>query len=283
MGSRRGERLGDGVLHELRRYRLVAEPAHRAAQQLGLLTTQLQGLGGAQPKQIVGAGPHELPRRGIGIRHDAGGQPAHDGHRYRGQLALDQIGRRGDLVGNRHLGDQQLVAVPIDRAGVAVQHGQAGRADCGVGLAVAPRAAHGVGDHDADGDAEFVAQPGAQGRSAAVGVYRQQCQFVGTDVGAVHSGRGLNHAQPVLGDQRATFAGKDANGLIVDKLAAQHVSRLGIFWCGHQAAFAFGQHLAGDDQHIAVAQPGCGRSERGAQVVAGAELGQAGDRQDLNR
>ncbi len=211
------------------------------------------------------------------------GSPTHDGHRYRSQLALDQIGGRGDLVGDRHLGDQQLVAVPIDRAGVAVQHGHAGRADCGIGLAVAPRATHRVGNDDADRDAQFVAQPGAQGCGAAVGVDGQQCQFAGTDVGAVHSGRGLNHAQRVLGDQCATFAGKDTNGLIVDKLAAQRVSLLGIFWCGHQAAFAFGQHLAGDDQHVAVAQPGCGRDQRGAQVIAGAELGKPSDRQDLNR
>ena len=95
---------------------------------------------------------------GVRLRHHAGRQPAHDRHRYRRQLAFDQIGRGGDLVGDRDFGDQQFVAVPVDGAGVAVQDRDPGRPHGGVGLAVAPRPAHGVGDHDADGDAETLAQ-----------------------------------------------------------------------------------------------------------------------------
>ena len=91
------------------------------------------------------------------------GEPAHHGHRHGGQLALDQIGGRGDLVGHRDLGDHQLVAVLVDGARIAVQHGQTRRADGGVDLAVAPGAAHRVGDDHGDGDTQPLAQSGPQG------------------------------------------------------------------------------------------------------------------------
>ena len=42
------------------------------------------------------------------------GQSAHHRHRNVGQLALDQVGGGGDLVGDGDLGDDQLVAVPVD-------------------------------------------------------------------------------------------------------------------------------------------------------------------------
>jgi hypothetical protein len=79
-----------------------------------------------------------------------------------------------------------------------------------------------------------------QQRGAAVGIDGQQRQFVGADVGAVHAGRGLHHAKPVLGDQRSALAGQHTDGLGVDKLAAQRISRLWILRCGHQAALALG-------------------------------------------
>ena len=92
-------------------------------------------------------------------------------------LPFDQVGRRGDLVGDGDLGDDQLVAVPVLRPRVAVQHRQAGGADREVGLAVAPGPAHGVGDDHADRDTEPFAQPGPQRRGAAIRVGRQQRQL----------------------------------------------------------------------------------------------------------
>ena len=123
-------------------------------------------------------------------------------------------------------------------------------------------------------------------RSAAAlpsGSTGSSANLVGTDVGPVHAGRGLHDAQPVFGDQRSALAGKHPNGLVVDKLAAQRRLGLGVFGRGHQPTLALGQHLAGDHQDVAVAQPGRRGRERGAQVVAGAELGKPGDRQDLDR
>ena len=134
-----------------------------------------------------------------------------------------------------------------------------------------------------DGDTEAAAQPGPQCRRAAIGIDGQQRQFVRADVGSVDAGRGLDDAQFVLGDQRAAFAGQYADGLVVDKLAAQRVPLLGVFGRGHQPAFALGHHLAGDHHYVAVAQPGRGGGQRRAEVVAGTELGKPGDGQDLDR
>ena len=56
MWGRRGEGLGDSGLDQLRRHRLIAEAAHRAAQQLGLPATHVKGFGGAEPEQVLFAG-----------------------------------------------------------------------------------------------------------------------------------------------------------------------------------------------------------------------------------
>jgi hypothetical protein len=59
-----------------------------------------------------------------------------------------------------------------------VQHGQAGRPDREVGLAIAPGPAHGVGDDHADRHAEAFTQPGPQRRGAGIGIDGQQGQLV---------------------------------------------------------------------------------------------------------
>ena len=280
MRGRRGERLGDGGLDQVRRHRLVGEPAHRPARQLGLPAARVEGFGGAEPEQVLLAGSQQLPRRRAVV---GDGQPAHHGHRHRGQFALDQIGRRGDLVGHRDLGDHQLVAVLVDGARVAVQHGQPRGAHRGVGLAVAPGAAHRVGDDHGDGDAQPVAQSGPQGSGTGVGIDWQQREFGPADVGPVHTGGGLNQPEPVLGDQGPALAGQHAHRLVVDQLAAQLVARLGVFGGRHQPALAFGHHLAGDHHDVAVAQPWRGGGDGSTQVVAGPEFGKPGHGQDFDR
>ena len=210
-------------------------------------------------------------------------QSAHHRHRDAGQLALHQVGGGGDLVGDRDLGDHELVAVHVVRTGVAVQHRQTRRADRGVDLAVAPGPAHRVGDDDADGHAEPLAQAGAQRRGAAVGVDGQQRQFGRADVGAVDAGGGLHETEVVLGDQRAALAGQHPDRFFVDQLAPQRIPLLGILRRGHDAALALGQHLAGDHHDVVVAQPRRGGGQRGGEVVAGPELGQAGHRKELDR
>ncbi len=211
------------------------------------------------------------------------GQPAHHGHRHRGQFALDQIGGRSDLVGHRDLGDHQLVAVSIDDARIAMQHSQTGRSDRRVDLAVAPGPAHGVGDNHRDVDAEPLAQPRAQRRGAAIGIDWQQGEFSPADIGSVHTGGGLNQPDPVLGDQRPAFARQHPHRLLVDQLAAQRVPLLGILGRGNQPALAFGHHLAGDDHDVAVAQPRRGGGDGSDQIVAGPKFRKPGDGQDLDR
>ena len=79
--GRGGERLGDGGLDVFRRHRLGRELAHGPAQQLGLPAAELERFGGAQPEQVVVAGPNQMSRV-AGRSHDSQRQSAHHGHRY---------------------------------------------------------------------------------------------------------------------------------------------------------------------------------------------------------
>ncbi len=63
------------------------------------------------------------------------------------------------VVGDCDLGDHQLIAVWVADTGMNCATCQTSGADCGISLAVAPGASHGVGDDHGDGDAEPLAQP----------------------------------------------------------------------------------------------------------------------------
>ena len=85
-------------------------------------------------------------------------------------LAHDQLGRGGDLVDDRDLGDLQL---PAERVGGAAQvdhGGDAGAADGHVGDPAAPGAAEGVGDDHRHLDAGPGAEAVADAAGRAVGV-----------------------------------------------------------------------------------------------------------------
>ena len=92
----------------------------------------------------------------------------------------------------------------------------------------------------------------------------------------------MDDALAVRGDQGATLAREHTDRLLIDQLAAQRIPRFGIGGGGDDAPLALGHHLAGDDDDVAVAQPGCGLGDGGAEIVTGPELGKSGDGKDLD-
>ena len=104
-------------------------------------------------------------RRRRPSRRPACGQPAHHRDRQPGGLALDQVAGRGQFVGRGDDGRAQRIAVRVRAAAQIVQHPHPGRADRDVGQPVAPGPPEGVGDDDADVDAERVPQPVADRRA----------------------------------------------------------------------------------------------------------------------
>ena len=276
---RRGERFGHRGLDEFGRNGFGTELTDRPAQQLGLAAAQPKRFVGAQPEQVFLARPQQRARVGSVV---AQCQSTHHRDGDAGQFALHQIGRRGDLVGDRHLGDDELVAVPIVRSGVAVQHRQPGGTDREIGLAVAPCPPHGVGDHHADRHPEPLMQHRAQCRGAGVRVHRKQRQLRRADIGAVHTGRRLHQPKRVLGDQRAALARQHAYGFDIDQFAPQRIPFIRIRGRRDDSSLALGHHLAGDHHDVVVAQPRRGRGDRSAQVVSGPELRQPGHRKHFD-
>ena len=154
------------------------------------------GLAGAVAEQVLATGPQDGVRAGgLGRwRTDQLGQSAQHRDRSAAQLALDQVGGRGQLVGQGHRGHRELVAVVVDLPGVRRQHPDPGRPDRVVGLAEAPGPARGVGDDHADVAADGLAESGGQPLGGGVRVDGQQQDPAGLDVGGVDSGRGQGEA-----------------------------------------------------------------------------------------
>ena len=277
-GAGRGQRRPDRPPQRRGVDRGVGEVAHAAPQQHRLPPALSQRLLRAEGEQVVVERPDEVAGRRAVVHRQ--GTPHHR-DRDAAELALDQIGGGGELVGQRHLGDVQLVALDVHGAAVAVQHRESGSADRRVRLPHAPAAAHRVGDDHGDVHAEQSVQRRAQAGGAAVRVGREQGQLVAAHVRAVDAGGGLHHPELVRDDQGLPAAGQHPLALGVDELAAQHVARLGVGGCGHEPALDLGHDLAGDDHDVAVGQPRRRGRQRRGQVVARAELGQAGHGQDL--
>ena len=74
--------------------------------------------------------------------------PANNGYRAAVDLALNQVGGRGDFVGDRNHRHLQGASETVDASGVIIEHGDAGGADRDIGDTKAPWAPQGVGDDD---------------------------------------------------------------------------------------------------------------------------------------
>ena len=109
---------------------------------------------GAPPRLRADSAEEVLVRRPDDLGPHRGGaqpglgHPPHDGDRDATVLAHDELGRRGQLVGDADLGGDELAAARIERAPQVDDGGHAGAADGHVGDAAPPGPAEGVGDDD---------------------------------------------------------------------------------------------------------------------------------------
>ena len=231
----------------------------------------------AVPSQNRSSSPARTSVRGVGPVV-AAAQPAHHRDRDAGELALHQIGGGGDLVGDGHLGDEEFVAVRVVGARVAVQHRQPGGADRGVGLPVAPGPPHGVGDDDADRDAEPLAQPVRSAAALPSGSTGSRASSPASTLDPSTPAAACTRPSvfSVISVRPLRASTRTASSSMSLRRSASRSS--GSVGRGDDAALALGQHLAGDDQDVVIAQPRRGGGDRGGQIVAGPELGQPGHR-----
>lgn len=199
-------------------------------------------------------------------------QPPHHGDRQPRGLALDEITGGGQFVRRGHDRRAQRIAVGIRAPAQIVQHAHPGGADRDVGEPRAPRSPEGVGDDDADGDAERVPQPVADRARGRVRVLGQQQHGPGRGVGGVDTGGGHDQPLPVLHDPQGPAPRHDPYGLGVDR--GLPVGRL------HDPPLRLGHDLRGDEQHVPVDEPGLGRGDQLGQIVPGRHLGHPGHRPD---
>ena len=145
------------------------------------------------------------------------GDPAQEGRRDPGRLALDQVGGGGHLVGHRDLGDLEQPAVAVGPAPPVVKGAHAGQPHGHVGLPEPPGPAEGVGDDHGHVVAVQLLDRGPQPGRRGVGVGGQQHQPVPAGVGRVDQGVGPDQAGAGLGDDQPAPPGHHPDGLGRDR------------------------------------------------------------------
>ena len=161
-------------LSEVRATKQAAKAAAKATAALPerVLPALRVRLGAALREHVLGAEPHERPRTGPVVVGDEVAEAAHDRQRSPLGLALDQLAGGRDLVGDGGLRHDQRAAERVDLSAQVVEHDEPGGADRDVGDALPPGPPGGVGDDDADPDAEGRGEPGPQGARRRVRVDR---------------------------------------------------------------------------------------------------------------
>ena len=216
-------------------------------------------------------------------------EAAHDRDRRAVELAHDELRGAGDLVGDRDHRRPELVADRIALALQVAQHLDACGADCDVGRSLAPRAAEGVADDDADLAAGQLVQPRAQAGRGGVRIDGQEDERAGLGrVRRVDSARRADEAVARLGDHERAARANDAlrlaeNDLDPPRIAvARELTRSGRrldLVQAHDAALDLRDRLLRDDEHVAVLELGA-LDDHARQVVAFAELRQPADGRD---
>ena len=227
-----------------------------------------------EPEHVLVGGADEGSRARPVLLGDQVGQPAHDRDRDAERLALHQVARGRDLVGDGGHGDLEDVAEGVSLAAMVARREHARRADGVVGLPGPPRPAHGVGDDHAEPDAGQGLQRLAQPPGRLVGIGGQQHHGARRGVGLIDAGGGQDQAVPGLGDGRAAAPRDHPHGLGLDRLIPRG---------GDHPALGLADDLRGDHQDVAVAQAGRALGDERGQVRPWRDLRQPGDGGDRDR
>ena len=246
--ERRDQVVGGGRAAERRDVAGVA--AERGEH--GLPRSVAEHVGAVRPDDGGGS------RAVVARRQHEVGTPADDGERAGAELALRELRRTRDLVGHRRGGHGQLVAVGVHPAGVLLEDLEAGCADRDVGLALAPRPAGGVGDHDRDVATGPLADAVPERACGRVGVRRQEHDAARLDVGVVDAGGRQGQSVAGADDARAATAGQHPQRLVGQGVLAR---------AGADPALRLAHDLARHRHHVAVRELGHGEQQRD-EVVA---------------
>ena len=214
-------------------------------------------------------------------------EPRADRRLARG-LRAHEVGRGGRLVGDRDHGRAPSRPAASGRPRQSSSGARPGAADRDLGLAVAPGAAEGVGDHD-----RRDAERGAQRAPEPSGVARQQ------DHASRAAGVGLVHAGVRAHEAVAGAADQPPRSARTSSADSSRTARRGAGPCRARrpAARAAGarrprarttplglrDHLVGDDEHVAGAEAGPprgGAASSAARSSPGRTSGQPGQRAD---
>lgn len=127
------------------------------------------------------------------------------------ELVHDGLGGGGQLVGEGHDGDLEVVALGVDFADVGAQGVHAADADGDVGEGIAPGTAEGVGDDDRDVGLAEVDEAASDGLGGGAGVEGEESDGVATaDVGGIDTGVGADPAVSRFADDDTALHAEDA-------------------------------------------------------------------------
>ncbi len=210
---------------------------------------------------------------------------AHQHERRAVGLPAGEVGRAGELVGDRDQRDLERAALEVTGPALVAERPDAGGAERHVGLAHPPGTAERVGDDHPDGAAGRGRQPGGEVGGGRVRVGGQQERATAGDVGGVDAGVGAHEAVPGLDDQHPRGVGHDADGLLLRELAAGGVDVGGRRQVDERALGLAhdlrrdADDVAGDELDAGVGR--CGEHQVG-EVVAGADAAVGGQRDQLD-
>ena len=211
---------------------------------------------------------------------DQVGSSSDDGDRAPRGLALHEVARCRDLVGDARHGHHERAALGIRPPRRSSKTCTPRRADRGVGLPLAPCATERVGDDDADLDAEQRrAAPTPGPRAEASGSTGSSSTVPSGGVRGVDARGGRHDAEPVLHDAGGSAVRGRAGRDDPDRLGGDRV--LAVVGRDHPA-LGLRDDLRRHHEDVAVGEDaGCGIRDHADEIRAGGDLGNALERPDL--
>jgi hypothetical protein len=211
------------------------------------LPTTLKRLSRPEPEHVRLPRSHEGTRSGtIGVR-DQPSKSANNGNRASGDLALDQIGHRRDLIRDGRGRHSKHPTRAVGRPTQIVDDADACGSDRGVGLTQPPRPSERVGNDNPDSHTEPRTQRCAQCGGRGIRVFWEEKHGAIRGVACVDTRRGCDDTEPVLHNPSHAARVRPARN-DPDRLGGDRI--LAVFG-RHLARFGLRDDFAGDAQDVA--------------------------------